>query len=90
MFALGLNAILQYTTCSTLKFGQISIASIPILITIGIALGLTLIGFVRNPIESIFNQPTRALYGGAFAIAFYMFWAGMFGEAIASGMAQSC
>jgi hypothetical protein len=32
----------------------------------------------------------KAQYGGLLAIAFYMFWAGMFGEAIAGGFIQGC
>jgi len=88
--ALGLNSLLQYTTCSSVKAGQIALASVPILIAVYIGLLVTLVPFIRSPIETILGGSTRAVYGGAFAVAFYMFWAGMFGEAIASGMAQSC
>lgn len=88
--ALALNSLLQYTTCTTVKIEQIAIASVPILLAIGAGLLLTIFPFIRSPIESVFSGSTRLVYGGAFAIGFYMFWAGMFGEAIASGMAQSC
>jgi hypothetical protein len=88
--ALAFNSLLQYTTCTTVKIEQIAIASVPILLAIGAGLLLTLFPFIRSPIESIFSGSTKLVYGGAFAIGFYMFWAGMFGEAIASGMAQSC
>lgn len=89
-FALGFNSLLQYTSCTTVKAGQIALASVPIGIAVVLGLLITLLPFIRSPIESIVSGPTRAMYGGAFAVAFYMFWAGMFGEAIASGMAQSC
>jgi hypothetical protein len=88
--ALAFNSLLQYTTCTTVKIEQIAIASVPVLLAIGAGLLVTLFPFIRSPIESIFSGSTRFVYGGAFAIGFYMFWAGMFGEAIASGMAQSC
>jgi hypothetical protein len=32
----------------------------------------------------------RIKYGPSMALAFYMFWAGMFGEGIAGGFAQGC
>ncbi len=88
--ALGLNSLLQYTTCTTVKAGQIALASVPIVVAVILGLLITLLPFIRSPIETILSGSTRALWGGAFAVAFYMFWAGMFGEAIASGMAQSC
>lgn len=86
----GMNALLQYSSCTSVKVGQIALASLPVGIAVITGLLLTLLPFIRSPITSILTGSTRTLYGGAYAIAFYMFWAGMFGEAIASGMAQSC
>ena len=90
LVAFGLNSILQYTTCSTVKLKQVAYGSATVLIFIILGLFMTLVSFVRTPIESIVPLPYKASYGGIYAIAFYMFWAGMFGEAIASGFAQSC
>jgi hypothetical protein len=88
--ALGMNTLLQYTTCTVVKIEQIALASAPVGIAILGGLLITFLPFIRSPITSILTGSTRLVYGGAYAIAFYMFWAGMFGEAIASGMAQSC
>jgi hypothetical protein len=90
MTAFGMNTLLQYTTCTSVKVEQIALASAPVGIAILGGLLITLLPFIRSPITSILTGSTRSIYGGAYAVAFYMFWAGMFGEAIASGMAQSC
>ena len=90
IFAFGLNSLLQYTTCTSVKIQQIALASIPVGISILVGLLITMVPSIRNPISSILTGSTKAVYGGSYAIAFYMFWAGMFGEAIASGMSQSC
>jgi hypothetical protein len=90
LVAFGLNSILQYTTCNTVKLKQVAYGSSTVLIFILLGLILTLSSTVRSPIESIVPAPYKSSYGGIYAIAFYMFWSGMFGEAIASGFAQSC
>jgi hypothetical protein len=88
--SLGLNSILQYTTCNTVKVNQILYGGLTVLGFILFGLFITMSSIIRKPIESIVPLHYMANYGGIFAIAFYMFWAGMFGEAIASGFAQSC
>ena len=88
--ALGLNSILQYTACNSVKINQIIYGGITVLIFIILGLFITMSSLVRRPIESIVPLNYKMKYAGIFAIAFYMFWSGMFGEAIASGFAQSC
>jgi hypothetical protein len=85
--AFGANSILQLTSCNTFKPIQIATGSSFVLVAILSFLLLSLISFVRSPIESILPNPK---YRKLFAISFYMFWAGMFGEALASSLAQSC
>jgi hypothetical protein len=88
--ALGMNAILQYTSCQSIQIFQLVKASSAVLIAIILALAVTMIGIVRAPIEAAVPLGYKLKYAGMFAVAFYMFWAGMFGEALASGFAQVC
>jgi hypothetical protein len=88
--ALGINSTIQYISCKTIKPGQIAIISSSIPIAIYAFLLLTLISFIRSPIEMAVPESYKAKYGGLFAIAFYMFWAGMFGEGLAGGFSQTC
>jgi hypothetical protein len=88
--ALAINAFVQQISCGSIRIEQIALGNLPILGAIFLFLLLTLIGAVRGPIEQAVDGAYRAQWGGIFAIAFYMFWAGMFGEAFAGGLAQSC
>ncbi len=89
-FALSINSIAQYASCGSVRFGAIASTSLLNLLAIGGAILITLIPFVRSPIISAIPYAYQATYGGIFALSFYMFWAGMFGEAIAGGMSQLC
>ena len=64
--------------------------SLSVPITILLFLLLCLLPFIRSPIEEAVPYKLRDKYAVLFAIAFYMFWAGMFGESLASGFAMSC
>lgn len=88
--AFGLNAAIQQLSCGSVRPGQIALVSGLIPIAIVIFLILTLSGFVRSPIVDAVPLAYRVSYGNIFALAFYMFWAGMFGEAIAGGFIQGC
>lgn len=87
---LGINAIIQATSCKTVEMTKLASGALSIPIAIILVLLLTLIGFVRAPIESAVPVQYKLKYAGLFAIAFYVFWAGMFGEALAGGLAQAC
>ena len=88
--ALAINAFVQQISCGSVRMEQIALANIPVLGAILLFLLITLSSMVRGPIEQAVDGVYRAQWGGIFAIAFYMFWAGMFGEAFAGGLAQSC
>jgi len=88
--AIGLNSIVQYASCGTVHVLNIVQGSLPVLYCIVGFLLLTLLGFVRAPIVSAVPSIYQVRYGGLFALGFYMFWAGMFGEAFAGGFAQGC
>jgi hypothetical protein len=51
---------------------------------------LTLISFIRSPIEAVISPSSRPIYGPIFAVSFYVFWATMFGEALSVGAATAC
>jgi hypothetical protein len=88
--ALGLNSILQISSCQTINILQVVKASSSVLVAIILALLVTMAGVIRSPIEAAVPLVYKLKYAGMFAVAFYMFWAGMFGEALASGFAQVC
>ena len=87
---LGFNSFIQRISCSSVNIIQIAMGSLPVPIAIILFLLLSLMSFIRSPVESALPSNLRDNYGGIFAIAFYMFWAGMFGESVSSGFAQSC
>jgi hypothetical protein len=88
--ALGVNSIINYITCKKVNISQISYSSIFVLVSVLIFIGLSGIGFLQSPILSAVPQYLHPSYGTVLVLAFYMFWAAMFGEGIASGFAQGC
>lgn len=88
--AIAINCALQYISCGTINISQLAIGSIPVLLSILGFLVLSLIGFVQAPIAIALPLRYQPMYGKILAVAFYMFWAGMFGEAISGGFAQGC
>jgi hypothetical protein len=90
LVALGLNMFIQQVSCGKSSITQIAIGSSPVPIAILFFLLITLVGFVRAPIESAVPLAYKIQYGQSMALAFYMFWAGMFGEGLAGGFAQGC
>ena len=90
LITLGFNAFIQSIKCKTVNIKQIAMGSLTAPISIIFFLLLTLSSFVRSPVEATVPFALKAKYAGLFSLAFYMFWAGMFGESIASGFAMSC
>jgi len=88
--AFGLNCLLQYVSCGKVIPESVAKGSLYVLASMFIFLLITLLGVVRAPIAIAVPLTLRAKYGGLLALSYYMFWAGMFGEAIASGFAQGC
>ena len=90
LITIGLNTFIQSISCGSINIKQIAMGSLTVPIAIIFFLVLSLASWIRSPIESAIPFNLRAEYAGIIAIGFYMFWAGMFGESIASGFAQSC
>ena len=89
-FAIGVNSVINYILCKKVNISQISFSSIFVLLSVLVFIGISGIGFLQSPILSAVPQYLQQRYGYLLVLAFYMFWAGMFGEAIASGFAQGC
>lgn len=87
--ALGLNAFVQSISCGAIQIKQLAVGAVSVPAAVLGFLVLTLIPFVRAPISQILPPSYRGM-GDYMALGFYMFWAGMFGEAMAGGLAQSC
>jgi hypothetical protein len=90
VFSLGINSAINYSICKKLNISQISYSSLFVVLSVLLFLGISNIGFLQSPILSAVPQYLRGNYGYIFILAFYMFWAGMFGESLASGFAQGC
>jgi hypothetical protein len=87
--ALGLNAIVQSISCGSIRIKQLAVGAVSVPAAVLGFLLLTLIPFVRAPISQILPLKYSDM-SDYVALIFYMFWAGMFGEAMAGGLAQSC
>jgi len=88
--AVAINAFVQQVSCGFVRMEQIALGSLSVLGAILLFLVLTLLSSIRYPVEQAVDGAYKAQWAGIFAVAFYMFWAGMFGESFASGFAQSC
>jgi hypothetical protein len=88
--ALGVNSGVQAASCGSVKIGQIALGALVVPVTVLIGLTLTLSSFVRSAVSVAVPLSMRQMYGDVVAVGFYMFWAGMFGEAFSGGFATSC
>ena len=85
-----INIIVQTITCKKTEYPKIASGAIlvPVFVLCGLLISLS--GLIRSPIESAIPLASRLKYGSLFAIGYYVFWAGMFGEAFSGGFAQAC
>lgn len=87
---LAINSLIQYLSCGSVNAQKIALGGLFVPGAVLVGLVLTLAGFVRSPIEKAVPLAYRLQYGGVIALAYYCFWAAMFGEAFAGGFAQAC
>lgn len=89
--AFGLSAFSQYLYCGTVMPSQIALVSTfaPAFVVL-FCLLVKWLPFMRSPVEEI--MPTSADVDMKYALgfSFYLLWAGIYGQNIASGMVQSC
>lgn len=92
-----MNWFLQYMYCGSVSASGISIAaSMSPLITFLFMTFVYFFSFLRSPIASLFPQmpqenPEEAVFTrDVWGYAFYLFWAGVYGQTIGSGMIAAC
>ena len=86
----GMNIAAQTIACQQTDILPLFYTALIVPGFILISFLLTLVRFIRSPIEIVISPSSRAVYGPIFAISFYIFWATMFGEAISVGSATAC
>lgn len=88
---LGLNSLSQYIYCNKVSFPQVALVSTfaPAFVLL-FTLLVWLLPFLRSPVESILPLTADSDMKYAMGFAFYLLWAGIYGQNIAAGMLQSC
>ncbi len=90
LVALAINTLTQKVSCPEINvqkvFGNSGFNSIFVLAF----LGLAWFSGVRSPIEGVLTFIQDPFVKETVAYGYYMFWAGLFGEAIGAGLAQGC
>jgi hypothetical protein len=88
---LVLNAFTQLITCPSVNGPQIALASLFGPMYVWIALFLVwAISSLEYPVLTILPETLTPLYKKAISRGFYIFWAGMYAQVIASGYTQVC
>lgn len=88
---LGLNALSQYIYCNKVSLPQIAlVSSFAPGFVILFSLFAWFLPFLRSPVESILPLTADGDMRYALGFAFYLLWAGIYGQNIASGMLQAC
>lgn len=92
-FVIGLllNALIQYLACSKLNGSQIALDSLfgPALTSFVLFL-LWLIPALESPVLTVLPLTLGTTYKKAISGGFYIFWAGIYAQVIASGFVQVC
>lgn len=89
--AIFLNMIIQYLACSKINIIQLLSASgIPAGITAAVVAVLAMFPFFESPVVGVLPEALTPLYKKAISQGFYMFWAGLYGQLMASGFVQVC
>ena len=92
-FVIGLllNALIQYLACSKLNGSQIALDSLfgPALTSFVLFL-LWLIPALESPVLTVLPLTLSTTYKKAISGGFYIFWAGIYAQVIASGFVQVC
>lgn len=92
-FAVGflLNTITQYMSCGKLNAIQLgSTSAITAGITGAVVLTLYFLPFLESPVLSVLPETLTPIYKKALSQGFYILWAGLYGQLLASGFVQTC
>lgn len=97
LISLGMNWFLQYLYCGSVNISKIATASVITPVTTLSLTALTFfVPFLKSPIVQLFPEsPQESLEEATFVKdmygqAFYLFWAGVYGQTIGSGMISAC
>ena len=87
----GLNSLSQYIYCNKISVSQVALVSTfaPAFV-IAFSLLVYFLPFLRSPVESILPLTADGDMRFAMGFAFYLLWAGIYGQNIAAGMLQAC
>ena len=86
-----LNTITQYLSCGKLNAIQLaSTSAMPAGITGAVLLLLFFMPFLESPITTVLPETLTPIYKKALSQGFYVFWAGLYGQLLASGFVQTC
>lgn len=95
--SLVINWFLQYMYCGSVSVNGITMASAVSPVATLVLNGLSyLMPFLRNPIKQLLPElpqesPEEAMFvQDIWGYAFYLFWAGVYGQTIGSGMISAC
>lgn len=89
----GINALTQFMSCSSVNALQIALDSLFGPVIVGGVVGLfSMIPAMLDPIIGLFpaNSTLLPLHKKGIGEAFWVFWAGVYAQAFASGYAQVC
>ena len=86
-----LNTITQYMSCGKLNAVQLaSTSAIPAGITGAVIFALYLMPFLESPVLTVLPETLTPIYKKALSQGFYILWAGLYGQLLASGFVQTC
>ena len=90
LIACAVNALTQQVSCSSIDIKKVFMTSFYNPIFILVFLLISWFSVFRSPIEGMLIFIPDNFIRTTVAYGYYMFWAGLFGEAIGSGIAQGC
>lgn len=86
-----LNTITQYLSCGKLNAEQLATTSaISSGITAAVVLLLSFLPVIESPVLTVLPETLTPIYKKALSQGFYIFWAGLYGQLVASGFVQTC
>lgn len=90
LVASAINTLTQKTSCPEINTHKVFSNSWFNSVFVIAFLGLAWFSGVRSPIEGVLTFIQDPFTRETVAYGYYMFWAGLFGEAIGAGLAQGC
>lgn len=91
LVGLLLNTITQYLSCGKLNAEQLGVtSSIAAGITGAVIVIISMLPVIESPVMTVLPETLTPIYKKALSQGFYIFWAGLYGQLIASGFVQTC